>query len=60
MEAGFAVLVVVSGSGRLTTAGGALDVQAGQTVLLPHAAGAARLDGDAEALWCRPPAPPLT
>ncbi len=29
VEAGFAVLVVVSGSGRLTTAGGALDVRGG-------------------------------
>jgi mannose-6-phosphate isomerase len=56
-EAGFGVLVVVSGSGRLTGDATVLDVVAGRTVLLPHAAGPLRLEGDAEALWCRPPAP---
>lgn len=57
--AGFGVLVVVSGGGRLSGGTGELDVRAGQTVLLPHAAGDVRLEGDAEALWCRPPAPPV-
>ena len=53
------MLVVVSGRGRLSGGTGELDVRAGQTVLLPHAAGDVRLEGDAEALWCRPPAPPV-
>jgi mannose-6-phosphate isomerase len=53
---GFCVLVVVDGSGSLTGAFGGLDVRAGQTVVIPFAAGPCRLVGDrVEALWCRPP-----
>ena len=61
VEAGFAVLVVVSGCGSP-------DVRRRHARRAGGPDGAApargrcgvRLDGDAEALWCRPPAPPLT
>jgi mannose-6-phosphate isomerase len=56
LEQGFAVLVVTAGSGRLTSAGGELDVRAGSTVLVPWAAGAVTLRGDLELVRCRPPA----
>lgn len=57
--AGFAVLVVVTGSGRLRSGDGdELPVGAGHTLVIPHAAGPCRLvDADAlEVLVCRPPA----
>jgi mannose-6-phosphate isomerase len=54
---GFAVLVVLAGNGELLTDSDALGVHAGQTLLLPYAAGAARLRGDALVLACRPPPP---
>ena len=53
--AGFCVLVVVAGSGPLNGTFGELSVQAGQTLVIPFAAGECRLSGDVEALWCRPP-----
>ncbi len=53
--AGFCVLVVVAGSGSLNGTFGELRVQAGQTLVIPFAAGECRLSGDVEALWCRPP-----
>ncbi|TDD66630.1 carbohydrate kinase [Jiangella aurantiaca] len=58
-DAGFAVLVVVAGTAELVTGGGArLPVSAGTTVLVPYAAGPARLERAAglEVLLCRPPA----
>ncbi|MCZ2847268.1 class I mannose-6-phosphate isomerase [Modestobacter sp. VKM Ac-2978] len=60
LDAGFGVVVVTGGSGRLRAQGGeqATPVRAGQTVLVPHAAGELVLEtdgGDVEALWCRPP-----
>jgi mannose-6-phosphate isomerase len=54
---GFAVLVVLAGSGELVTGTSAATVSAGQTLLLPYGAGPARLRGDAVVLACRPPAP---
>jgi mannose-6-phosphate isomerase len=52
---GFAIVVVLDGSGRLETdAGGALDLRRGATVLIPWAAGAARMSG-VTAIVCRPP-----
>ncbi len=44
-----------AGPGRRGVDGAAI-VRAGQTLLLPHEAGDLVLDGDVEALWCRPPA----
>jgi len=58
VEAGFTVLVVTTGAGALDSAGGRLELRCGSTVLLPYVAGPARLDGELQALACRPPAPP--
>jgi mannose-6-phosphate isomerase len=53
---GFAVTIVLAGSGTLRTGlGGALEVGRGAAVLIPWAAGPARLEGDVVALFCRPP-----
>jgi mannose-6-phosphate isomerase len=55
VPAGFAVAVVLAGSGVLTSAHGApLDVAAGQTLVIPAAGGGWRVDGDARLLVCRP------
>jgi mannose-6-phosphate isomerase len=55
VEAGFSVLVVVEGTGRLSTAAGHdLAVRAGETVLTPHACGELTLTGAATAIRCRP------
>lgn len=53
---GFAVLVMLDGSGQLRGAHGVLPLERGATVVLPHAAGELTLDGDAAAVVCRPPA----
>ena len=57
LEAGFAVVVVTDGAGVLSVTGADLQLQAGDTVLVPAAAGPAALDGGLTALVCRPPAP---
>jgi mannose-6-phosphate isomerase len=54
--AGFAVVVVVAGAGTLSTADGPTPLVAGDTVVVPFAAGACVLEGDVEAILCRPPA----
>ncbi len=57
LAAAFAILVVITGTGVLTTDnGGTLDVRGGETVLIPHGAGSAVLRGDVEAIRCMPPA----
>lgn len=56
-EPGYSVLVATAGEGRLDTDAGAVGLQRGMTVLLPHAAGAVTLSGDVEVLRCRPPVP---
>ena len=56
LEPGYSVLVVVEGGGRLATEGGALEVGRGDTVLIPHAAGAGRLEGALVAYRCLGPA----
>lgn len=56
LEAGFAILVVTAGRGRLDSEhGGALEVERGSTVLIPHAAGETVLSGQLEAVRCQPP-----
>lgn len=55
-DASFAVVVVVAGTGALHTVHGRTAIRAGQTVLLPHAAGDAGLTGDVEVILARPPA----
>jgi mannose-6-phosphate isomerase len=61
--AGFAVVVVVAGSGTLTTAGGAAttsprptEVGRGDVLLVPYGAGDVTLDGDVTVVRCMPPA----
>jgi mannose-6-phosphate isomerase len=56
---GYAVLVVVAGSGHLEGLFPArrVAVERGATVLMPYAAGPARASGDLEIVVCRPPAP---
>lgn len=59
LQPGFAVLVVLDGSGTLIAADGArVPLARGTTVVVPHAAGPARLDGDLDVIACRPPAVP--
>jgi mannose-6-phosphate isomerase len=53
LDAGFSIVVVLDGSGRL----GELEIGRGDTLLVPHAAEATRLEGDVSVLRCRPPAP---
>ena len=57
LDAGYSVLVGLAGSGTLVTAGGELPFGRGSAVLLPYAAGAARLTGATEAIRCRPADP---
>jgi mannose-6-phosphate isomerase len=54
LDPGFAVLVGLEGSGTLHTEGGKLPFARGSVALVPHAAGTGRLEGDVEALRCRP------
>jgi mannose-6-phosphate isomerase len=56
LPAGFAVVIVVEGAG--TVAG--LDVSRGDALLVPHAAGPVRADGDLVAIACRPPGVPAS
>lgn len=62
LDAGFAVLAVVTGSGQLSWDGSAgaepaaLGIRAGSTIAVPFGAGAVRVRGDLEVLRCRPPA----
>jgi mannose-6-phosphate isomerase len=56
LPAGFAVVLVVEGAG--TVAG--LDVSRGDALLVPHAAGPVRADGDLVAISCRPPGVPAS
>jgi mannose-6-phosphate isomerase len=53
---GFAVIVVVAGVGTITTAADvALAVRSGDVLLVPHAAGQLRVDGDVTLIRCLPP-----
>ena len=61
VDAGFAVVLVTRGAGRLVaTSGDALDVTRGNVAVVPWAAGTWRLEGDVEAVVCRPPLPANT
>jgi mannose-6-phosphate isomerase len=54
---GFAVTVVVAGVGTMTTdAGETLAIRSGDVLLVPHAAGSVRVDGDVTLIRCLPPA----
>ena len=54
LAAGFAVLVVIGGSGALAGEWGTLPVSRGSTVVVPFDAGPCRLTGDVSAICCRP------
>jgi mannose-6-phosphate isomerase len=56
-EPGYAILVVISGEGRLGYSAGTLPVRRGSTILVPYSAGPTNLDGHFQALRCRPPNP---
>jgi mannose-6-phosphate isomerase len=49
--------VITRGQGdlRQVDVGHAVAVRSGHTILVPHQAGSLVIDGDLEALWCRPP-----
>lgn len=58
LDAGFSILVILSGSGRLTTANGSNTILAqGLTILTPHTVGDLTITGDLTLLRCRPPMP---
>jgi mannose-6-phosphate isomerase len=55
VPAGFAIAVVLSGTGALTgSRSRALDVRRGQTLVVPAGSGDWHVDGDARLLVCRP------
>jgi len=55
MPAGFAVAVVLSGAGTLAAAHSeTVDVERGQTLVVPASSGDWHLDGDVQLLVCRP------
>jgi mannose-6-phosphate isomerase len=53
LDAGFSVVLAIDGEGTL----GDVAVHRGSAVLVPYAAGELQLDGDVEAIRCRPPDP---
>jgi mannose-6-phosphate isomerase len=58
-EPGYAVLVGLDGAAELTTADGEkLALGKGDTVVVPHAAGATTIDGELTAIRCMPPEDP--
>ena len=57
LEKGYAVLVVVEGALEVSFVGRRLPILAGDTMLVPHAAGPLELTGSATVLVFRPPAP---
>jgi mannose-6-phosphate isomerase len=57
LEPSWSILIAAAGSGRLATEAGDLELARGDTVLVPHAAGAGELTGAVEAIRCLPPRP---
>jgi mannose-6-phosphate isomerase len=57
LDKGYAVLVVVEGAAEVTFVGRRLAIAAGDTVLVPYAAGPLELTGSATVLVFRPPSP---
>jgi mannose-6-phosphate isomerase len=54
LPAGFAVAVVLSGAGRLAASDSEpVDIERGQTLVVPAAAGDWHVDGDVRLLVCR-------
>jgi mannose-6-phosphate isomerase len=59
LAAQYAVLIVLAGSGTLTTSTSELDISRGSTVLMPYSAGPATLRGTLHAIRCLPGDPAL-
>lgn len=57
VDAGFAIVLITSGHGTLTSAAGTMPVTRGDAVLVPFAAGEWSLSGSVVAMVCRPPSP---
>jgi mannose-6-phosphate isomerase len=57
LEASFAVVVVVDGSGQMQGGGWELALERGKTLVVPWAAGPCRISGRVELLRCLPPLP---
>ena len=57
LEPAFSILIVVDGDGRLETEGGTATLRRGESLLIPHAAGAGELTGPVDVIRCLPPAP---
>ncbi len=56
LEPGFAIVVVLEGTGALESASGSLPLARGATALVPHASGPLEFGGSLTAIVCRPPA----
>ena len=54
-EPGYAILIVVSGDGRIAYPAGNLAVQQGATILMPYVVGTTTFEGRFQALRCLPP-----
>lgn len=57
LYAGFAVIIAVSGTAELSRDGVSVRLEAGETALLEHAGGPARIEGHIELIELRPPVP---
>jgi mannose-6-phosphate isomerase len=57
LDPGFSILIVLEGNGRLAASAGEHPLHRGDTVLIPHASGAVKLEGELVAVRCRPPDP---
>lgn len=55
VPAAYAAVVVVDGSGTLSSRHGTQDVRAGDVLLVPHAAGEVTVSGDVTLIRCMPP-----
>jgi mannose-6-phosphate isomerase len=60
LDAQYAVLIVVEGTGTLTTPTSALELRRGSTVLIPYSAGPTTLRGNLHVIRCLPGDPALT
>jgi mannose-6-phosphate isomerase len=59
LEPSFSILVVLDGTGTLSTGSGHdVDLKRGLTVLVPYAAGASTMSGEVVVIRCQPPARP--
>ncbi len=57
LDPGFSIIIVLEGDGRLATATGERPLGRGDTLLIPHAVGAAEIRGELVAVRCRPADP---